>query len=461
MTDVTARDDDTEIGALDGGWAQRRLSDSTGRTVATQLVCRPDRPSRLQSAIPAPEGRSLIARGGGQSLGDGALNDGGAVALTVRLDRMLSFDAQSRILIAEAGVTIGDILRTFLPRAHMPAVCPTPATATLGGIIAADSYGSNHVRAGSFGQHVVWLDLITPRDGLRRVSPDQDADVFDATIGGMGLTGLIVRAAIRLVPAASAFVTVHRRAVRSLDALIDELATAARAHDYAAAWIDALADGAAQGRGVLETADIAAAGKRKWTPMPLDAAAGLSATIKNALPLRALNAQRFRRAMKGRSAMLALDRFLFQQDRIASSREPEDRHRFARFHCVLPRDGATAAVRRLFDIARRGGGASCVAAHAVADEGRGHLSVARPGIGLTLDLPAPVAVANLMHRLERETLDRGGRVFLASDSHLTDHGFAAMYPRLAAFRTVLAAVDPDMRLQSDLARRLRLRDYIV
>src|SRR4029453_3200723 len=89
MANVTARDEDAEIHAPHGGWAQFRFSDSTGRTTATQLVCRPDRPSRLLSAMPAPEGRSLIARGGGQGLGDAALNDGGAVALTVRLDRML------------------------------------------------------------------------------------------------------------------------------------------------------------------------------------------------------------------------------------------------------------------------------------------------------------------------------------------------------------------------------------
>jgi len=459
MTDVTARDDDTEIGTPDGGWVQRRLSDSTGRTTATQLVCRPDRPSRLQSAIPAPEGRSLIARGGGQSLGDGALNDGGAVALTVRLDRMLAFDAQSRVLVAEAGVTIGDVLRTFLPRAHMPAVCPAPGTATLGGLIATDPYGKNHVRAGSFGEHVVWLDLVTPRDGLRRVSPAQDAAVFDATIGGMGLTGVIVRAAIRLVPTASTFVASHRQAVRSLDALIEQLATAGQAHDYAAAWIDASADGAAQGRGIVETADVAAVSKRKWTPMPPADSPGLSAALVKALPVRVLNAQRFRRATKGRSVLLPLDRFLLQQDRVATERD--DRHGFARFQCVLPLDDATAAVRRLLDIARRAGGAATAVAHAMGREGRGLLSVARPGISLTLDLPIRVAEPNLMHRLEREALDRGGRIFLASDSHLTDHGFAAMYPRLTAFRAALATVDPDMRLQSDLARRLRLRDYIV
>jgi len=461
MMDVTARDDDTETGALDGGWIQRRLSDSTGRTVATQLVCRPDRPSRLQAAMPAPEGRSLIARGSGQSLGDGALNDGGAVALTVRLDRMLSFDAQSRILVAEAGVTIGDILRTFLPRGYVPAVCPASGTATLGGTIATDPYGTNHVRAGSFGAHVAWLDLITPRDGLRRVSPHQEPAVFDATIGGMGLTGIIVRAAIRLAPAVSAFVALHRQAVRPLDALIEQLAAMAKVHDYAAVWIDTLADGTAQERGVLETADIATAGKRKWTPMPPDATPGLSATLERVLPLRVRNAQRFRRTTKGRSAILPLDRFLFQQGSVSTSQDREHQHGFARFQCVLPLDGATAAVRRLVDIARRAGGVSNAAAHAIGDEGRGLLSGARPGIGLTLDLPKRVAVPNLMHRLERETLDRGGRVFLASDSHLTDHGFAAMYARLAAFRAVLATVDPDMRLQSDLARRLRLRDYIV
>ncbi len=452
MTDVTARDDDADVGALEGGWVQRRLSDSTGRATATQLVCRPDRPARLQSAIPAPEGRSLIARGGGHSLGDATLNDGGAVALTVRLDRMLSFDGASRVVEVEAGVTIGDILRTFLPRGCMPAVCPAPGTATVGGLIATDAHGKNHARLGSFGDHVAWLDLITPRHGLRRITQEDDTALFGATIGGMGLTGVIARAAIRLAPAASAFVTVHHQAIRSLETLIDNLSTAAPAHDYAAAWIDTLATGSAQGRGVVETADIASASRRTWTPMRSPS------PPRAFLPQRTLNAHRFRRALRGRHSVLPLDRFLFQHD---SAIRRDDRPGFAQLQCALPAEGATAAVRRLLDITRRDGGALRAAMHVVGNEGRGLLSIARPGIRLTLDLPTAVATPNLMHRLERETLDRGGRIFLASDAHLTDHGFAAMYPRLADFRAVLADVDPDMRLQSDLARRLQLRDYVV
>jgi decaprenylphospho-beta-D-ribofuranose 2-oxidase len=177
------------------------------------------------------------------------------------------------------------------------------------------------------------------------------------------------------------------------------------------------------------------------------------------MALRARNERRYRRARRGRATTLPVDRFLFQHDDISASRLAKGG--MARFHCVLPLDGAAAAIRRLLDIARRAGGAAGATARAIGKDGRGMLSFARQGTALTLDVPADVAEVNLMHRLERETLDRGGRVFLASDAHLTDHGFAAMYPRLGEFRAVLSGVDPDMRLQSDLARRLRLRDYIV
>ena len=128
---------------------------------------------------------------------------------------------------------------------------------------------------------------------------------------------------------------------------------------------------------------------------------------------------------------------------------------------VLPPDGAGSAMRRLFDIAERGGALPSAAARMMGTQAGGMLSLARPGVELTLDLPAAATLPELMHRLEREILDREGRVALASDAYLTDHGFAAMYPRLEAFRAVLAHIDPDMRLQSDLARRLRLRDYVV
>ncbi|TXL74849.1 FAD-binding oxidoreductase [Vineibacter terrae] len=462
MTTVTARDEDADINAPPGGWAQLRFSDSTCRSAATQIVCRPDRPSRLLSAMPAPEGRSLIARGSGQGLGDAALNDGGAVALTVRLDRMLSFDPDEHMLVAEAGVTIGDILRTFLPRRHMPAVYPGSLGATLGGAIAADAHGTNHMRAGSFGDHVIWLDLITPRGGLRRVSPQEEPALFAATIGGMGLTGLIARAAIRMAPITSTDVTLRRQAIGSLDMLLDQLTAGAQAHAYAAAWIDMRAPGTAQERGVLETADIASGGGRAWSPArhrsrPSGGLADM--LLPPRLALRVRSERQYRRARHGRTSTMAIDRFLRQHGVAPASRLAQ--HGTVRLHCVLPRDGVAAAIRRLLDIARRAGGAAGAAVQAIGKDGRGMLSFARTGIALVLDLPISVVEANLMHRLERETLDRGGRVFLASDAHLTDHGFAAMYPRLAEFRAVLADIDPDMRLQSDLARRLRLRDYIV
>src|SRR5262245_4515042 len=122
MTDVATRDEEADVLAR-RDWVQLRLAGFANRIAATQLVCRPDRPSRVLSSVPAPEGRSLIARGGGRSHGDAALNDGGAVLLTGRLDRMLSFDAGG-VLVAEAGVTVGDVLRSFLPRGHALAVCP-------------------------------------------------------------------------------------------------------------------------------------------------------------------------------------------------------------------------------------------------------------------------------------------------------------------------------------------------
>jgi decaprenylphospho-beta-D-ribofuranose 2-oxidase len=422
----------------------------------------------MVSSVPAPEGRSLIARGGGRSHGDGALNDGGAVALTERLDRMLSFDAQSGVLVAESGVTMGDILDTFLPRGHMLAVCPGDSRATVGGAIASDALGDNHVRAGAFGAHVLWIDLVTPRDGLRRVSRHDAADLFEATVGGLGLTGIIVRAALRLAPTASAFVAVRREAVGALDGLIVRLQEAAVMHDYATAWIDALGNGLAQGRGVLQVADRVGGGKRVWKPLARKGTpAVLPAMLAHLLPrrglLRALDEQRYRRSA-GRSATgrpLAVERLLFGPQRGSAWQRLYGCDPIVRLQCALPPDGAAAAVRRLLEIARRDGATTQAAACAMGDGVGGMLSIARPGIGLTLDLPGAKATPDLMHRLERETLDRGGRLFLAGDTRLTDHGFAAMYPRLDAFRAVLAQVDPDMRLQSDLARRLRLRDYVV
>jgi decaprenylphospho-beta-D-ribofuranose 2-oxidase len=219
---------------------------------------------------------------------------------------------------------------------------------------------------------------------------------------------------------------------------------------------------------VLQTADMA---DDRWTGRPAVFAVppvrpsrrfgGFAGRLARPALLRVLGERHYRAARAAASQVrhVPLERFLFQPQPL--SYRLTDRGRWTRFDCVLPADGIAAAVRRLLDIARRGAGSVQAEARAMGNEGRGLLSFARPGIELLLELPARAAGPDLMHRLERETLDRGGRVQLADDVHLTDHGFAAMYPRLEAFRTMLARVDPEMRLQSDLARRLRLRDYVV
>ncbi|MCW5744720.1 MAG: FAD-binding oxidoreductase [Alphaproteobacteria bacterium] len=466
MTDTAVRDDDGDVSARHGAWVQRRLSDVSGHLAATQLVCRPDRLSRVLAAIPAPEGRSLIARGGGQSYGDSALNDGGCIVLTDRLDRMLSFDSETGLLVAEAGVTVGDILRTFLPRGHALAVCPGSSRTTLGGAIAADVHGMNHVHAGAFGAHISWLDLVTARGGLRRISALDEPDLFDATVGGMGLTGVVVRAAICLSPLTSPLVDVDCQAMASCESLLDALVAAAEAHTYASAWIDVAAVGPKQGSGVLETADLVPpqgraatsadrCSRREWPQRVISTATGRAFRRTSAFW------RRRGRLIGPRACRLPLGQYLFEDEHPARSREGLWQRNCVRFQVVLPLEDAAGGIRRLLDIARRGGGVSSAHLRTMGKEGRGLLSFARPGMSLTLDLPPRIATPDLMRRLERETLDRGGRAFLACDAYLTDHGFAAMYPRLPVLRDVLARVDPEMRLQSDLARRLRLRDYIV
>jgi decaprenylphospho-beta-D-ribofuranose 2-oxidase len=452
MNDVTLRDEEAGLAASQGQWVRLRLWAAGRHASAAQLVCRPDRPARVAQAVPAPEGRSLIARGGGQSHGDAALNDGGAVVLTGRLDRMLSFDAAGGILVAEAGVTLGDVLRTFLPRGWAPAVWPGTGLATLGGAIATDAHGDNHVQAGSFGAHVMWLELVTPRGMLCRASREEAPELFEATVGGMGLTGIIVRAALRLAPVSSAFVTVRHQAAGSLDALLERLGAASVAHAHASAWIDAAATGLARGRGVLQVADPAEAPRRKPRAWHGSWRGPAFPLLPNPV-LRLQGERRYRKAARpgGVTFHWPLERFLLEAGRPSA----------VRLVCVLPLDGAGAAIRRLFDIAERGGALPSAAARMMGTHAGGMLSLARPGVELTLELPAAATLPELMPRLEREILDREGRVALASDAYLTDHGFAAMYPRLEAFRAVLTHIDPDMRLQSDLARRLRLRDYVV
>ncbi len=420
---------------------------------------RPERGSELDVAFAAtgsPAG--VIAHGGGRSYGDAALNDGGAVILSRRLDRFVSFDAVTGELVAEPGVTFRDLIETFAPRGFMAPASPGTAFATLGGAVAADVHGKNHDRHGSFGDHVRWLDLLGADGQTRRVSAQENPDLFAATIGGMGLTGFVRRVAVTLLPSACETVRVAERRVRDLDEHLAGLFAARETATFSVGWVDALAKGAALGRGILETAEfapgLAVPPPPKRRAVPID----LPGFVLNPLSIRAFNHFYAARVpATGRETTRRLDVFLYPLDAIHDWNRIYGKNGFYQFQCVIPDAAAPRAIRELLETIARAGRASFLAVlKTLGGDGRGMLSFPMRGVTLALDFPRKSGAEDLIAGLNRRAREHGGRVYLAKDALLTRDDFHAMYPRHEEFAALLARIDPSGRFASDQARRLGL-----
>ena len=429
-------------------------------STAAVEACRPERIAEARRALGQVGSEGIIAHGGGRSYGDAALNDGGRVMLTRRLDRVLAFDSATGDLVAEPGVTFADLLKIFLPQGFLVPVTPGTAFATLGGAVANDVHGKNHDRTGGFGDHVQWLDLLLPSGEELRVSPAERPDLFAATIGGIGLTGIILAVALRLQRVPSPAVAVAERRMADLDGFLAAFAAHRATATYSVGWIDALARGRSLGRGILELAEPAQAAdavpaKARARRVPVD----LPGFVLNPASVAVFNEAYYRRVpAAGRERLLPYEKFLYPLDAIRDWNRIYGRRGFYQFQCVLPDDGAASGLRALLETISAARGASFLAVlKTLGGEGRGHLSFPLRGHTLALDFARGAGTDELMQRLERLTLDHGGRIYLAKDACLSAAGFAAMYPKLDAFRAVLREVDPQGRMISGMARRLNIR----
>lgn len=441
-------------------WKRMALQGWGRVTRAETLASRPERQREVAPLLLAPEAApGLIAYGGGRSYGDVALNSGGATLLTQRLNRLLDFVPDTGLLVCEAGVTFQDILRTFLPRGYAAPVSPGTAFVTIGGAIANDVHGKNHDRHGSFGDHLAWIELVLPDGRLVRASREEEAELFAATIGGLGLTGLILRAAFHLQKAPSTHFVVHERRLPDLQSFMAAFAEVRRQATYSVGWIDGVARGGQLGRGILQTAEYATGEVPRARParerrMPVD----LPALALNRHSVRLFNEAYFRRVpAAGRERILPVEQFLYPLDAVLDWNRLYGKRGFYQLQCVLPDAAAERGLPALMERVAEAGAASFLAVlKTLGERGRGYLSFPLPGFTLALDLQARPETPALMAQLESMILDHGGRVYLAKDACLSPEGFRRMYPELPHLQAVLKRVDPAGRMRSDMARRLQI-----
>ncbi len=441
-------------------WKQMELAGWGG---SSRAVCRAARPERWRDAVAAVAAageHGLLAFGAGRSYGDTGLNSGGGALLTERLNRILAFDESTGEIVVEPGVSFADLLALLLPRGFLVPVSPGTAYATIGGAVANDVHGKNHERVGSFGQHVSWLDLLLPSGEVVRASPEDRSELFAATLGGIGLTGIILAVCFRMTRVPSNAVTLRERRVRDLEAFLEALESEGEKAYYSVGWIDALAGGGSLGRGILETAGPSHEGiverRAKTRAVPFDC----PRFLLNRWSVKAFNALYYRRFLRReRQRRVAYGQFLYPLDALLDWNRLYGARGFHQFQCVVPFEAGAPALRDLLDTVRAGRNASPLAVlKTLGKAGLGHLSFPMPGYTLAVDLPRKPGVEEQLAKLEAITLDHGGRIYLAKDSFLSAEGFARMYPKLDQFRAVLAEVDPDGRMASDMARRLGIRN---
>ena len=418
---------------------------------------------RSRAEVARPERAAALAALGGQgpaigmrrSYGDAMQNSGGRLIDMTRLDRLLAFDAASGLLHVEAGAQIGDILRVFAPRGWLPPVMPGTGFVTVGGAIANVVHGKNHHGAGSFGEHVEALTLL--RNGRpAEITPERDPDLFRATVGGLGQTGVIASAVLRLMPAKGDLMMVTERRVSDWDEHV-ALLESSRA-PYSVGWIDATAGGASLGRGIVEEAETGTGlvpARGAGRKVPIDAPAfALSAPV-----VRLFNAAYWRRVpAEGRTVVKPVSDFFFPLDRIRDWNRLYGARGFHQFQCVVP-PAEVDRLRQMLERIAAAGIASPLSVLKRMGPGRGGmLSFPMEGYTLAVDFPNRPGAARLIEELNGMAADAGGRIYLAKDSLLRPGRVEEMYPELDHWREVVAAADPEGRMQTDLTRRLGLRN---
>jgi decaprenylphospho-beta-D-ribofuranose 2-oxidase len=426
-------------------------------------VARPENVSSIELV-----GSSLITRGQGKSYGDAAIpTENGCALLTERLNRFLAFDENTGILKAESGTTLAEVLETFVPRGWFPAVTPGTKFVSIGGCVAADVHGKNHHQAGSFGAQTTELEIKLADGTDLACSPEREADFFRATVGGMGLTGVITEVSFRLNPIETASMMVRHQPARNLEECLRLLENPSN-DEHVACWIDGTAKGARLGGGVMMSGRHARRDKlNEKASNPLRFQLRHSPRLPFSPPAWALNnlaAILFNRLYSWRQTrqtapfLAGFDSFFYPLDALGNWNAFYGNAGFVQHQCVLPSSEAATGFRLMLEaLAASGLPSFLTVLKRFGAEGAGLLSFPLAGYTLAIDFAMRGRpLFDLLKTLDEIVLRHGGRVYLAKDACLDAGTFRAMYPRYRDWQEIKARVDPGNRFRSALSERLGL-----
>jgi len=438
------------------GWGRYPLFESD--------VYRPDKIAELHAVVTA-NSSALIARGAGRAYGDAALNDQNRVVDLTRLNRILSFDPATGLLRCEAGVTIAELIDVFLPRGFFPPVTPGTRFVTLGGSIAADVHGKNHHRDSSLASHVTSFELMVAAGEVLRCSREENSELFWATVGGMGLTGVILELELRMRRVESAYLDGELIRAGNIDAAIEAFERTDSQYGYSVAWIDCNSGKSALGRSVLNVGNFATLDRlpRELAQNPLSTMPKLNPLVPfdlpgftlNSLSVKAFNAVIY--AMNRNSDARTIfdwESFFYPLDSIRNWNRIYGKRGFVQYQCVWPTAESRGGLVEMLEAIGRSRRGSFLAVLKKFGAQDGLLSFPMPGYTLALDFPVTDGLLEFLDSLDAMVLKRGGRVYLAKDARMSPETFRAMYPNLAKWQAAKAVADPDNRFSSSLSRRL-------
>jgi len=428
---------------------------------------RPESWAAVDNFVKNAKSDALIARGMGRSYGDAAINDNGYTVLLERFDRFLSFDDKTGELNLESGVTLDEIINTFAHRGWFPAVVPGTKFVTVGGAIAADIHGKNHHRDGSFCNFVKSFTVIIASGEKVDCSRDQNSDLFWATVGGMGLTGIICDVRLSLKPIESVYVHKTEIKAKNLHHVMSLFDEHEKNYQYSVAWIDCLARGNDLGRSILmlgnnvhknderlkQLDNPLATRQKKQIQVPIDSPDWLL----NSFTMGTFNSLFYAKQMSDRHEGIAdFESYFFPLDAIGSWNRLYGKRGFIQHQTVFPEETSQQALETLLTMSSEHGWGSFLAVLKRFGPQEGLLSFPKPGYTLTLDIAVRDGLFEFLRELESVVLNYGGRIYLAKDASLSQEAFQQMYPRFDEWQKIKSKYDPKNVFSSHLSQRLKI-----